>query len=191
MNSCTRSLAALALAACASLPAMAADGIRPVIGATLTGGGDTLATVYYTNGSAKDVKSGGLIHMFGGAEYRKGQFALQATLGYHVDNTSASNGSVSFSRMPLEVLGFWQPSDKWRLGGGLRKAISPELSSSGAASSLGNFSFEADVGFVLQAEYFLGGDKISTYLRYVSEDYTTNGASLSGNHVGLGLAYRF
>lgn len=196
MTPITRTLAVLATASLTtlgSLPALAADGLRPVLGVAVTAGGETLATVRFTDGSSENIKSGGLVHLFAGAEYRSGAFALQANLGYHVDDTSsASNGSVKFSRMPIELLGFWHVNDSWRFGGGLRKAGSAKLSGSGAAASVGSFSFSGQAGLVLQGETFFGeGLAASAYLRYVTEDYQLRGLSVSGNHLGLGIAYRF
>ncbi len=192
MKSTTRSFAVLAIAALGSLPALANDGLRPVFGAAVTSGGEKLATVRFTDGSTENIKSGGLIHLFGGVEYRSGAFALQANVGYHVEDTSAaSNGSVKFSRMPIEVLGFWHLSDSWRFGGGFRKAGSAKLTGSGAAASVGSFTFTGKGGLVLQGETFFGGSQASAYLRYVTEDYELRGVSVSGNHVGLGFAFRF
>lgn len=191
MHHITRPLAALAMAAAFTAPAVAADGLRFTLGTALTGGGEKLATVTYTDGSTQDVRSGGLVHLWLGFEYQTGAFALQGNVGYHVDDTTAKNGSVKFKRNPVELLGFWHVSDNVRLGGGLRKSASAEVNSSGAASSVGNFGFESKVGLVLQGEYFVTGDKFSVYGRYVAEDYTLFGQKISGNHVGAGLAYRF
>jgi hypothetical protein len=172
-------------------PAAAADGWRPVIGTTLTGGGETLATVRYTDGTTQKVRSGGLIHLFGGIEYQSADFAVQATLGYHVDDTSARNGSVRFSRLPIEVLGFWRASERVRLGGGARIATSPEVSSSGAASSVGDVTFDSKLGLVLQGEYVVWSDRASVLMRYVVEDYGSGREKISGNHVGVGFSFRF
>ena len=193
MNSTTRTVAVLAIAALGSTPALANDGLRFFIGAALTGGGEKLSTVTFTDGSSENIKSGGLVHLFGGIEYRQGAFALQANVGYHVDDTSAaSNGSVKFSRMPIELLGFWQVADSWRFGGGLRRAGSAKLSGSGAAASVGRSTFSSKGGLVLQGETFFGTNQAtSAYLRYVTEDYELRGVSVSGNHVGLGIAHRF
>ena len=169
----------------------AASGLRPVFGVAITGGGEKLVTVTYVNGSTQTVKSGGLLHMFGGLEYDAAAFAIQANVGYHVDDTSATNGSVKFARMPLELLAFWKASDTWRLGGGVRKAGSAKISSSGAASNVGSATLDSKAGLVLQGEYTYWGDRGSVYLRYVSETYSVNRVDISGNHLGLGLAYRF
>src|SRR5262245_28206956 len=108
---------------CAGLAAQAQErSVRGVLGLGLTGGGDTLATVVYTDGSTDSIKAGGLVHVFGGAEFSLGSaVTMQATIGYHVDETSgASNGSLRFSRYPVELLGHFQVAPQVRLGGGAR-----------------------------------------------------------------------
>ncbi len=179
-------IAALAFAA----PSHALEGFKPMVGAAVTGGGETLVTVIFTDGTSQKVQSGGLLQFFGGFEYQapESPFAIQANLGYHVDDTTAKNGSVKFSRFPIEVLGLYQFNETFRLGLGLRKATSAKLSSSGA-TFVGNAKFTADTGLILQGEYLMGAT--SVYLRYVSEDYKIGSGSVSGKHVGLGASYRF
>ena len=169
----------------------AAEGLRPVFGMGVTGGGEKLATVVYTNGSTQSVKSGGLLHLFGGLEYEAASFAILGNVGYHVDDTNASNGSVKFARMPVELLAFWKANDAWRFGGGVRKAGSAKISSSGAASNVGNITLDSKAGLVLQGEYSFWSERGSVYVRSVTEKYTVNKVDISGNHVGLGFAFRF
>ena len=187
IKSTAAALATLALAS----TAFAGEGLRPVFGMAVTGGGEKLATVVYTNGNTQTIKSGGLLHIFGGVEYEAPAFAIQANVGYHVDDTTASNGSVKFARVPLELLAFWKATDSWRLGGGVRKAGSAKISSSGAASNVGGSTLDSKLGVVLQGEYTFWGDRGSVFLRQVSEKYTVNRVDISGNHVGLGFAFRF
>jgi hypothetical protein len=179
-------LAALAFAA----PSHALEGFKPLLGAAVTGGGETLVTVPFTDGTSQDIRSGGLLQLFGGFEYQapESPFAIQVNLGYHVDDTTATNGSVKFARFPFEVLGFYQFNETYRLGLGLRKANDVKLTSSGA-TSVGNYKFTGETGLILQGEYLMGA--ASVYLRYVSEDYKIGRASVSGKHVGLGVSYRF
>jgi opacity protein-like surface antigen len=191
MTTRSRALGALVLAALVSSPAFAADGFSPVLGVGLTAGGEKLASVQYTDGSSDTIKSGGLIHMFGGVEYQSGKFALQANVGYHVHDTNANNGSVKFSRWPVELLAFWHVTDQVRLGAGVRKADNAKLTSSGAASNLGGLKLEGEAGTILQGEYFFDNSRFSTYLRYVAEDYKVGGLSVSGKHVGIGVVARF
>lgn len=189
----TLALAALTLSAAS---AVGAQTVRPVVGAALSGGGKTLVTVQMDNGDTQRVSSGGLLHFYGGLEYRENaesRLTIQATVGYHVDDTNADNGKVSFSRVPFELLAFWNQSHQWRFGGGLRKSGSAKLESSGAAASIGNFNMSTDLGAVAQAEYFFG-DQASTYVRVVSERYkngSLKGDSVSGDHIAIGMAYRF
>jgi len=186
--------AGAALALTLATPAFALDGFSPVLGMSLTGGGETLLKVQMEGGSSQSVSSGGLVHLFGGFEYRAEQspVTFQANIGYHVDDISADNGSASFSRIPVELLWFWNTADNFRIGGGLRKATSAKFESSGAAE-VGDFNMRTSVGIILQGEYMFG-EHASVFVRYVHEDYESNllkGGEVSGDHGGIGMAYRF
>jgi len=190
-------LAVAALACSVAAPSMAAVGLSPVIGVAYTAGGKTLATVIYDDGSKNRIKAGGQVGLFAGVEYREtadAPLTLQATLGYHFDRISAANGSVTFSRLPLEFLGFWNVDPQFRIGAGLRKATSGKVRTSGQASNeIPDYNVRSSVGFVVQAEYFLA-PQASVYFRLVSERYKSSlapGGAVSGNHAGLGLAYHF
>jgi hypothetical protein len=181
---------ALASALAAAQAPAGPSAVRAVFGVAVTSGGDTLVSVSYTDGSSQNIKSGGLLHLFGGAEFDLGSMVVQTTLGYHVDDTNATNASVRFVRYPLELLGFWKAGEAWRVGGGVRKALDARVTSSGAArASIGGAGFDSKPGFVLQAEYLFGAG--SVHGRIVGEQYTVGGRSVDGNHIGLGVAYRF
>ena len=167
-----------------------AEGLHAVLGTSLTGGGKTLVKVQYQDGHTQNIRSGGLVHLFGGAEYETEQFAFQANIGYHVDDTNARDGSVRFSRWPIELIGFFKPEGNLRLGVGVRKATSAKVTSSGAASYLSSQSFESKAGLILQGEY-LFSPHWSGLLRLVREDYKVGGTTVQGNHFGLGGSYRF
>lgn len=184
-----RHMAVAALAIAATSIAHA-QGFKPVLGMSVTGGGETLATVTYTDGSTQKIRSGGLVHLFGGVEYESATFAVQANLGYHVDDSNARNGSVKFSRVPVELIGFWRTTDQVRLGLGVRKATGAKLSSSGAAANVGGGSLDSKPGFIVQGE-FAFSPMISMLLRFVAEDYEVGTAKIGGNHGGLGVAFRF
>jgi hypothetical protein len=191
MHAKTLLAAALALAASSIF---AAEGFRPVIGVSLTGGGETLLKVEFENGDTQRVSSGGLVHLFGGFEYRApaSPLTIQGTVGYHTDGIGATNGDANFSRVPLELLAFWNTADNFRLGGGLRKAASSRFTSSSAVD-VGDFNLRSTIGFVLQAEYLIG-EHSSVFVRYVDESYKSNhlvGGEVDGNHGGLGFSYRF
>lgn len=159
---------------------------RFIAGMGFTSGGDTLATASYTDGASQNIKTGGMLAFYGGVEYDVAQdLAIQATIGYHVDQAHADNGEIRFGRYPLEVLAAYKLSPQWRFGGGVRFVNSPRLSSSGAGD-IGDFNFKNTVGAVLEGEY-LFSPAFGVKLRYVSEKYEPkNGAGkLDANHVGI------
>jgi hypothetical protein len=176
----------------ASLGSQAADGLglRPlhfVLGLGLTGGGETLANVTYTNGDDQNIRSGGLVHYYAGVDVRATpQLSFQGTVGYHVDTSAgASNGSVRFTRVPIEALAYFHVDDNIRLGGGVRLVNSPELRGRGVASNVRD-TYDNTVGVVLEGEY-LFTRWMGVKLRAVSESYRSNttGVKANGDHAGV------
>ena len=179
---------ALALAA-TSLCSHADDDprlLRLVLGGGLTFGGEKLASVTYTNGDTQDIRSGGLVDMHVGLDVRATPWtSFQATVGYHWDSSEAENGSVRFTRVPIEVLGYFHPSDNIRLGGGVRLVQNPTLRGRGAASNIDQ-KFDNTTGIVLEGEY-LFTNWIGVKVRAVSEKYRdrATGIKASGDHAGV------
>jgi hypothetical protein len=160
---------------------------RGVFGIGLTTGGDTLASVVFTDGSTQDIKAGGLVHVFGGVEFRASQtVTMQLNVGYQIDDTGgASNGSLRFSRYPIEALAHVQLNPNFRLGGGARFVNNPKVAGSGVLSGI-NLEFDNTVGAVFEGEYLVTPN-IGLKLRAVSEKYKPvgGGPSADGNHVGF------
>jgi hypothetical protein len=159
--------------------------VRAFIGAGLTGGGDSLATVVFTNGTTEDVRAGQLVHLYGGVEFRLAPlFTVQTSLGYHVDDTSRfSNGSLRFSRVPVELLAHYQIDNRVRLGGGARFVNNAKLEGHGVLSG-NRIDFDSTVGAVIEGEYLVT-PSIGLKLRYVNEKYKTGGVSVDGSHGGF------
>lgn len=183
---------ALTLLIAAAAPAHAeyetfADQVHPMVGLGLFGGGGTLATVTFTNGSTKKLGAGGLVDLRVGGDWRPlgKPYSAQLSIGYFVDRVFASNGSVTFQRIPIELLGYYNVVYPVRVGGGLRLTSGAKLSGSGVAATLGSTSFKTSPGLVLEAEY-LFQKRFSLAGRFVAESYKApNGATFSGNHAGL------
>ena len=170
--------------------AEAQTGLRParfVLGGGFTFGGDKLATVAFTNGQDQDIRAGGLFAIHAGVDMLiNDQVSVQATVGYHTDGTSAaSNGSLRFSRFPVELLGYVHLNPQVRVGGGVRFVNSPELSGSGAVGGL-DVSFDNTVGGIIEGEYFFSPN-FGLKLRGVSETYRvrSTGFKVNGGHVGI------
>ena len=109
-----------AIAIGTAFSAQAADGtpFKLLLGIGLTGGGDTLITVPFTDGSRDDIKAGELVQLYGGGEFRLAdRLALQATVGYHVNDTrAASNGSpacATWLRKYSPKRGWPRPRRNW------------------------------------------------------------------------------
>lgn len=175
-----------ALLACGGASAQQSSA-RGVFGAGLTTGGDTLASVVFTDGSSQDIKAGGLVHLFGGVEFRASQqVTMQVNIGYQVDDTGgASNGSLRFSRYPVEALVHYQLNPNFRLGGGVRFVNNPKVAGSGVLSGI-NLEFDNTTGVVVEGEYLVT-PSIGLKLRAVSEKYkpAAGGPSADGNQVGF------
>lgn len=154
----------------------------------LTRGFSKFFTVRYTDGTEQRITPGGTFEVKVGGEIRLNRVPLsaQATIGYHYDSTHATNGSITFTKVPLELLGFWNITPKYKLGGGMRYVTMAKLKGNGVAQALGTNNFKNTLGMVLEGEYLINS-KTGVALRYVSETYQLEGASykIDGNHVGL------
>jgi hypothetical protein len=198
--------ATAALAAAALAPTLAHAGldsdnpIHPLVGVALTAGGDKLASVEYINGGSRDITAGGLVYVYGGAEYHeKGSpFGFQATIGYHFDNTSADNGNQRFQRWPIEGIALFNVAPKLRIGVGARYAMSAKFTSDGAGYG-GNADFKSRLGGVLVGEWLIT-PSMGLQLRYVDEKYkvqatsgdgTVSDLTIDGSHGGIGFNYYF
>jgi hypothetical protein len=200
-------LAPLAIAAAALAPTLAHAGldngapIHPLVGIAITGGGDKLAKVEYTNGDSKDITAGGLVQFYGGIEYHEkdSPFGFQGTFGYHVDSTNARNGNQKFQRWPLEAIALYNVTPHFRLGVGARYAASAKFTSDGAGY-VGNADFDSRLGAIVMGEWLIT-PSMGLQLRYVNEKYKVKGVSNSGNgvtdytidgsHGGIGFNYYF
>jgi hypothetical protein len=187
---------AVVAVSCLMAGAAQAAGVSPFLGGGFTVGGDEVSTLTYENHDSATLRAGGLLDLRAGLEYRlwDSPFSVQGVVAYHTDISNASNGSAHFSRVPLELLVHWHPTDKWALGGGVRKATSAKYSASGAGKQFGpDLSYTSSVGLVVEAEYFII-PSVGLKARYVNEEYTPtdhSSARKDGSHVGVIAAYYF
>ena len=167
-------------------------------GIQVSGGGDHLFLGKYSDGTKVDVTAGGGLLVNLGVNHKfNSSLNLQTTLGIHTDGTLGTNGNASFTRFPLEVMGFYQLNDDYRLGAGARKSLGAKLGTSGVATYQPSLEFNASVGQVIELQYLLGkpnkksNAKTAVNFRYVKETYTekTYGIKVKGNHVGVGVVF--
>ncbi len=188
-----RLLAIVALILSSAAHAQAGD--RPfkfVAGLGLTGGGDKVASVTYTDGTTQTLKGGGLVMFFAGGEFRLGTLVtLQTTIGYHVDGSYASNGDLEFTRTPIDVIAYMPMTDNLRLGIGAHFIDSATLKGTGPAGYIDQ-KFDASVGLVVEGEYRFAS-WFGLKVRGVSQKYTetVTRTRFSGNHIGVLGAFYF
>jgi Outer membrane protein beta-barrel domain len=173
--------------------------LRFFLGAGVTFGGDKLAFLEFQGGDTSNIRAGGVVQFHGGAIYKfNDQIAGSVAVGYHVDSVNAKNGSITFGRYPVEVLGHYALTPAVRLGGGMRLVNSAKLSSSGDIPGIKgtNVDFGSTTGVVLQGEYLMS-EKLGVTLRYVGEKYKINDKfngvqnKVDGSHVGVMLNFYF
>lgn len=157
-----------------------------MIGMGFTVGGDKMVTAEFTDGSDQTIHAGGLVAFTGGIEYRfNPRFSLQGNVGFHVDNSTASNGDVHFRRYPVELIGYFHASPKWRMGGGVRHVTNVRLKSSGAIGGY-DVQFDDTTGVLAEVEYMFSPNA-GVKMRVARETYTVSNTNIKvdGNHVGI------
>ena len=151
-------------------------------------GGDTLVTVIFTNGDQENIKANrGLFFGAGVSIVNDAKdVETEISLSYKIDDITASNGDVTWSRWPLDLLVFYRlPSV--RLGGGATYHLNPDFSGSGVASGL-NVNFKSSLGYILQADYRIN-EKTNIGLRYTFLDYELEGSSIKAHSNGIGIVF--
>lgn len=199
-------IAAIAIAITSSAAAQSRDVSLPSaspwqffgsIGWNFGDGSSDLVKGTYTNGSPFAIKAGNGLAVAAGASYALNTSTdVQVSVGHERTSTSSPDGEFAFTRVPVELLGFYNLGDHWRLGGGLRLATSARLESSGSVAAVGNYTFSPKPGYVLEAQYLtkrhanpLGRFGISFKLVDESFEYAPTNYTAKGHHLGVSLVY--
>lgn len=162
-----------------------------------TNGGDKLYQGTYNTGETFDITAGGTYQINAGASYSLSPvFDVQLTVGYHTSTSNAINGSIDFTRWPVELLGFYQIDDKFRLGAGVRQSMNVKTAVSGVGNGIPTYEFNSNPSGVLEFQYVINNHRNSVAyttinFRYVAESFTekTTSSKINGNHFGIGVAF--
>ncbi|MGH8306852.1 MAG: hypothetical protein ACRER0_01115 [Gammaproteobacteria bacterium] len=153
------------------------------VDAGITGGGDKLATVTFTDGSTKSIYAGNAV--FGDVgfltNFGASRWSLKGTLGYAYTAVVASNATISFSHFPLDVIGMYS-FGRSHFGFGVTYQMSPKLDMDGYAP---NADFNNSTGWLLEYRYWLFG------VRYTNITYRSSQGNVRGNSLGLFFNYTF
>lgn len=172
----------------------AGNAVKPmefIVGFALTSGGDELAEVPLLNGSgdidSENIDAGGFWYIYGGMQFDTPAFPVRMTLGYFEDGVDASNGSVSFSRIPFELLGLYTTGPH-TIGLGPTYHLSPELDLKDAG--LGSYEMDDALGLVLMYEYTFENN-FALGLRYTNISYDFGGDDVDGSNLGVLMEMKF
>ncbi|RAH34587.1 hypothetical protein DOT35_08585 [Vibrio vulnificus] len=173
-----------------------ANVLTGVVGIGYGFGGDKMGEGVFVNGDSDDIKANEGISIFGGADLALPQdFLLRGTLGYKFDTIDASNGDISFSRVPVEFTVFKSLSNH-KLGAGFtyHTAVSYECNVSGICS--GEVEFDDAAGLVVQYEYaFAPGalGQIAVGAKYTNIEYevSSTGETFDGSGFDIHLTVLF
>lgn len=189
-------LSLAALACLASSAALADTSLHLVTTAGLSRGGDTLAKVVYSNGDSEKLSAGSLLYFGLGPslEFANSPLSLQLLLGMHIDDVTATNGSMSFRRNTLDAQAFYRLGDH-RLGIGLVQHMSPtyKMKFDGLGQESGKF--DDAQGMSVEYNWLPADSRFGVSLRLVRIDYELKSVDgvpvsaepISGNHVAVGL----
>jgi hypothetical protein len=153
-------------------------------------GGDKLAELQWDDGDETTLKAGQLMTFAAGVLYRSpaAPWALEATLGYKFDKANGSNGSIAFTRVPLDVVASYAKGGH-RLGAGPTIHLAPSFSCDADGLCDGSADYDTAFGGILQYAYgFRVGANAGldvglryTFIRYSASDLET----LDGSGVGF------
>lgn len=181
------------LAACGSAWAAKVGGVAYL---NIDSGGDTI--IWTSKGN---IKGAGLFHIAGGItiyDYAGDSLETQLTIGMKADSVSASNGTASFYRWPVELMQFYK-SGSFRAGAGLTYHLNPEAECDLPPSCNDLIKFDNALGYVVQADYVVPAKQLlreltigvrATFIDYKVDD----GAyydKIDGNSIGLSLGMSF
>jgi len=181
----------------------------PMAGFAFTAGGEPLVHLIIINQNtgaymgSTAVKAGGQDYLYLGGElrFRQAHMALQGTAGYHWDSKSGIGTDVTFSRVPFELIGLYQPLDWLRVGGGVRYDTRVHMNGKGNASDpVYQQEYANAFGPVLKVEWlalpdtgiYLRWSKVNYKLRTVGgEDASFLDVKQDGRSFGMGVDLHF
>ena len=153
-------------------------------------GGDELGTVTFTSGETESLKAGELFSLSAGVGFDVTENLESRFLaGLKFDMIDAENGTVDFTRYPLEALLMYKASEEILIGGGLSYHLNPSVSGEGFAAGA-DIDFDNALGFVLEFDYQLPTD-VYFGVKLTSIDYEVAGISVNGSSIGAIVGIRF
>ncbi len=170
------------------------------------GGAALVSATAQNTGQEFELNAGDGLVLTVGADYRlTDRFSVRGSVGYQYDDIRGLNGDLRFARNPVELMGLYALNEQVRVGLGVRKVVSAEVTLTDAAASFaGAGKYDSSVGAVLEGQYLFNtpsstGRSVVTglNLRFISESFTheDDGAGpyekKDGSHIELGLMFYY
>jgi len=158
------------------------DRFGPLLEGALEFGGDSVAQVFFTDGSDQKVKAGQGVTLSGGFYYRpSASFDIHATAGYKFVTTKADNADITLTRVVLKLTGDYELPNGFRVGGGLVEHVSPKFEADNLGSDI---KFKSAVGLVGSVGWRWIG------VTYTSIDYKAKGGGkVDASNIGVLLTW--
>jgi hypothetical protein len=176
---------------------------RPSVRWAITAGFDygfnELLSVKMEGGGSQSISANEGLFLSVGAAFLPlldGRLETQATVGVKGWSIDASNGNLSITMFPLEVLEAFR-ADPLRLSAGVVFVPGPSTSAGGVLASLDGVKFDNSLGLVLQGEWLSvfknGRGQISCGPRFVLQKFQIahGGAVLRANALGFVTSVAF
>jgi len=176
---------------------------RPAVRWAITTGFDygfnKLVKVEMTDGSTQSLAANDGLFLSVGATFLpllEGRLETQATLGIKGWSIDASNGSMSITMFPIEILEAFR-AEPLRLSAGVVFVPGPTTSAHGALASLNGIEFDNSLGIVLQGEWVApfknGRGQLSIGPRFLIQKFQVahGGPVLGANALGFVASVAF
>jgi len=157
-------------------------------------GGDKLADVAWSDGDTATLRAGQLITFAAGLGYRvTDRWTFEVTLGYKFDKVNGSNGTIEFTRIPIDLIASWAPG-RHRLGGGPTLHLAPTFNCNASGLCDQKVAFGPALGGIVQWACLLRPEGRSlgldfglryTFIRYSSSDVASQNGSAFGFFFGF------
>ena len=154
--------------------------VQPLIGMKGQFGGDTLATIYYTDGTNQELKAGQGIDFYAGVLLKQSPYSVKASLGYKYSSSMATNIDVAKTSLPFNLTGRYDISSGFFVGGGLTHHFSPQL-----AIGDNTQTYDSSVGYHLE----LGWEAIS--IGWTAVTYEASGTEFDASTFDVNLELVF
>jgi hypothetical protein len=151
-------------------------------------GGDRLQTVYTSNGTSEVKAGGGLSFGIGIGVDLAPDMESRITFGVKRDGVFGSNGEVTFTRYPIDVL-ILKKLDGWKLGGGVTYHLNPEYADTIYPAIYDKY--DDALGFLLELDRDLGLVYVGGRVTVIDYKITNTSINKSGNSFSLVGGIRF